>query len=164
MKKILISISILMLLLLPLFSVSGFSNEEPSVPTINGECEAKLDEMCTYTVVSTDPDRDNIVYELKYSDDPGAVIEIGPYKSGKPVTFTHCWCDFYQKTNPGIIHAKAKDIFDHESEWSTFEVNITDLDTESNDIAIRENGLFAFLTKCIDWLIPLFNFIDLIIK
>lgn len=164
MKKILMSISLLMLLLLPLFSVTGFSNQKPTNPTITGECEAELGEMCTYTVVSNDPDRDNIIYELKYSDDPGAVVQIGPYKSGQVVTFTHCWSEFYQKTNPALIHAKAKDIFGHDSNWSSFEINITDLESENNDFILRNHGIFEFLTKIINKLFPLFTYIDCIIK
>lgn len=107
-------------------AVLANTGQEPSKPVIYGPCEAKLGETCCYSVKSIDPQGDDIYYEFKFSDDPSAaVVEIGPYSSGENVTFTHCWSDFYQRTNPFTIRVKAEDENGHESEWTIFETILT---------------------------------------
>ena len=49
------------------------------------------------------------------------------YKSGIILKISHCWCDFYQNTNPFYICAKAIDSKGYQSDWAKFEVDITNL-------------------------------------
>lgn len=130
MNKKIIIIVIMMFLAKPIFSVNAIINvdESPSAPDITGPCDAKLGKMCNYTIISTDPQGDNIFYEIRYSDDPTARIEIGPYLSGISVIINHCWCTQYQNYNPFFINVRARDVDGHTSNWSTFKTNITDLD------------------------------------
>lgn len=131
MEKKLIAIFIIIMLTIPIFSLNAISNdnESPSVPIIIGPSETKLHKMCNYTIWSVDPQGDNIFYEIRYIDDPMAIIEIGPYLSGISIKLKHCWCAYYHNYNPFCIKVRARDIHGHTSDWSKCETNITDLDT-----------------------------------
>ena len=143
MNKKIITIFITMLTI-PIFSMNAISsdNQSPSTPDIIGPCEAKLNKSCNYTIMSIDPQGDNVFYEIRYSDDPMAMIDIGPYLSGISVTFSHCWCTYYQKSNPFYVRVRARDIHDHISDWSTFKTNLTDLDKIKTKTYIDMVSLF----------------------
>ncbi len=131
MEKKLILIFIIIMLTIPIFSINAISNdnETPTKPIIIGPCETKLHKTCNYTIWSSDPQGDQIFYEVKYIDDPMAIIEIGPYLSGISIKLPHCWCTYYHNYNPFVIKVRARDIHGHTSNWSIFETNITDLNT-----------------------------------
>jgi hypothetical protein len=115
-----------MLLFLPTLMVEATDfDQAPSTPIIEGPCEAEIGETCFYTVTSTDPQGDDLYYEVRYSDDPSFNIRGGPFKSGEKITFVHCWDDSYQDYNPFVIRVMAVDEYDHESDWGRFEVNMT---------------------------------------
>jgi hypothetical protein len=130
MKKKIISILLIMLLAIPVFSLNVIADDDqnPSAPDIIGPCEAELGEICNYTIMSIDPQGDDVFYEVRCSDDTMSILEIGPYHSGISVTFKHCWCSFYQNSNPFYLKVRARDIDGHTSEWSIFQTNITNLD------------------------------------
>jgi hypothetical protein len=68
-----------------------------------------------------DPDGDDIAeYIVNWGDDTGDETLIGPFPSGSPVTASHTWSE--QGTYS--IKVKAKDIFQHESDWGTLEVTM----------------------------------------
>ena len=117
------------ILAIPFFSVNVISTDDqsPSAPDITGPCEAKLGKICNYTIMSIDPQGDNIFYEIRFSDDPNLKLEIGPYLSGISVTLSHCWWNYYQKSNPFSIRVRARDIDGHTSDWSIYKTNITNL-------------------------------------
>jgi len=95
------------------------SNEPPNPPTIDGPTEGKAGESYDYTFTTTDPDCDDIRLYVDWGDD--SVEEwIGPYNSGEEVTLSHIW----DEKGTYEIKAKAKDIFDEESDWATLEVTI----------------------------------------
>jgi len=158
MKKI-TSIFVMMLVSLPILSVTAIDDQTPTIPIITGSCDAKLGETCSYTVESTDPQGDDIYYEYKFSDDPGAIIESGPHISGSTFTFTHCWCDFYQKTNPAIIRIRAKDTGNHESEWGRFEINLTNLKIKNNFINPHIT-IVQVLAEFFEYFLPSLNFLE----
>ena len=113
---------------IPTFSMNTISDDDqsPSAPVITGPCEAKLDQICDYTIVSIDPQDDDIFYEIRYSDVPNLIIDDGPYLSGVSLTVSHCWWTYYQNCNPFCIRARARDIDGHTSDWSICKTNITD--------------------------------------
>jgi len=157
MKNKIIAICVLMLLFVPIFAVpvSAF-DQEPSTPNIEGPCEVEIGEMCFYTVSSTDPQGDDIFYEIRYSDDPSIKLRSERCKSGETITFPHCWDVVYQDYNPFVIQVMAIDEYDHESNWSRFEVNVTNakigkLRINNLDINLfLKTSIFQFFEKLID--------------
>ncbi|MCK5260668.1 MAG: hypothetical protein KAJ44_00630 [Thermoplasmatales archaeon] len=85
----------------------------PDAPTIDGPTFGKPDTDYTYTLVSTDPEGENVFYYIDWGD--GTYEDwIGPYTSGETIEVTHEW------TNLGDyeIKAKAKDINGARGLWS----------------------------------------------
>ncbi|MEF8848395.1 MAG: hypothetical protein V5A68_04600 [Candidatus Thermoplasmatota archaeon] len=124
---------------------------KPSTPDIDGPCKAKMGETCTYFVSSNDPQGDYIYYKIKFSDDPSAVIKSGPYQSGMNVSFKHCWCGFYQKSNPFCIKIQAEDICGHKSEWKTFETKLTDVDIIDTSLNGADFPLLLLFERIFDF-------------
>jgi len=102
-----------------LYALEIIINEPPTKPTINGETNGKFGESYDYTFISTDPEGQNVWYYIEWGD--GDIEEwIGPYSSGEEIVRSHTWTDQGEYT----IRAKAKDIFDAESDWGTLEVTM----------------------------------------
>ncbi len=94
---------------------------EPDAPTIIGLIKGKPGVEYDYTFTTTDDEGDDVYYWIEWGD--GTVEQdnwIGPYSSGEKVTFSHSW----DKKETFIIKAKAKDIYDSESEWAYLIVQI----------------------------------------
>jgi hypothetical protein len=94
-------------------------NQSPYSPEISGPPSGKPGASYEFTIVTTDPEEDNVYYNIDWGD--GNTETIGPYVSGEEVTATHSW------SNEGtyIIKANAEDVFSDESEWSEeFEISI----------------------------------------
>jgi hypothetical protein len=72
-----------------------------------------------YTFTSTDPEGDEIRYYIEWGDESNSGW-LGPYSSGEALSLSHTWDDRGTYT----IRAKAKDIFDAESDWGTLEVTM----------------------------------------
>lgn len=136
MEGKIVTIFVIMLLTLPALTVAANIPQKPTIPTINGPCEAEIETMCIYNIKSTDPQGDKITYDIRCSDDPGCLIELGPFPSGTNLAFEHCWCTFYQKTNPFFIRCRAIDEQGHASDWAKFETNVT-------GIVIKDKNVLA---------------------
>ena len=135
MNKKIVGIFFLTLMITPILTVSANTESEnvidksPSTPIIEGPKSVDIGETCFYTVVSTDPQGDDLFYEIRYSDDPSLELRSGSYKSGEKITFAHCWDDFYQDINPFFVKVKAVDENGNESAWGELEVNINNAKT-----------------------------------
>jgi rhodanese-related sulfurtransferase len=93
--------------------------ESPNPPIIKGEIEGAYDEEYEYTFSSFDPEDVNIYLYIEWGD--GDIEEyIGPYQSGEEVILKHT----YTEEGNYMIRAKAKDIYDIESDWSTLTVTM----------------------------------------
>ncbi|MBS3801532.1 MAG: hypothetical protein KGY65_02150 [Candidatus Thermoplasmatota archaeon] len=149
MKSKIIALFFVMLLSIPLLPVNATDDQSPSIPVIEGPCESKCGEMCEYIIQSKDPQDDDIFYSVRCSDDV-ACIELGPYESEEIVKFCHCWWTFYQTTNPFVLRVKAKDTYGHESEWATFETNLTDLKIKEDAISPNNFLFFQLITHLIN--------------
>ena len=125
MKGKIAAIFVMTLMIAPILTAAASENEKPGTPIIEGPNEGEIGKVYTYVVTSTDPQGDDLYYEVRYSDDPSISIRGGPFKSGNTVTFAHCWDDFYQESGPFIIKVRAIDEDDYESDWEKFEVKIT---------------------------------------
>jgi len=103
----------------PIWSFTTRGNTEPEDPELDGPTEGAAGEKYTYEICSTDPDNDDVWYYIEWGD--GQIEEwIGPYGSGDEVVMSHTWDDEGTYT----IQAKAKDIFDAESDWGYLEVTM----------------------------------------
>jgi|GEM_PF-1413240 len=92
-------------------------NNPPTIPTITGPTSGVAGEEYTYTFVSTDPEGDNVYYEIDWGDNSSLEVE-GPYASGEEVTLTHTW----DAQGTYYIRALAKDVHEAQSEWGTLKV------------------------------------------
>ena len=91
----------------------------PNPPTITGPTIGMPGVEYNYTFITTDPDGDDVWYYIDWRDESNSGW-IGPYPSGQEVVVSHTW----DKRGRYTIKAKAKDIFDAESEWGTLEVTM----------------------------------------
>ena len=95
------------------------TNDPPVKPIIDGREKGDPHQHYDYTFVSSDPEENPVWYYVDWDDDINTGW-IGPYSSSQTVKLTHTW----HEEKIFIIKAKAKDIFDAESDWATFEVNL----------------------------------------
>jgi PKD repeat protein len=91
------------------------TNEAPNTPNRpSGSSTGFIQTSYTYSSSAVDPDGDNIYYLFDWGDGSNSGW-LGPYNSGQQVQKSHLW------TNQGayFVKAKAKDIYDNESSWSS---------------------------------------------
>jgi hypothetical protein len=99
----------------------AMGNIPPDKPTITGPTSGKKGEKIEYTFVTTDLNGHDIKYYIDWGDGNNSGWT-DYYTSGEEVTISHTW----DKKGTFIIEAKAKDIYDAESDWSElFLVTIT---------------------------------------
>jgi hypothetical protein len=99
--------------------VTILTDRAPNTPTINGPAEGKPGNSYLYTFTTTDLDGDMVFYYIDWGD--GQVSGwVGPYASGATASVTHQWDD----EGTYVIQAKAKDIYDAESDWATLEITM----------------------------------------
>ena len=102
------------------FRTYGTDNLPPETPEIDGQTSGTAGVEYTYTFSTTDPDDDDVYYWILWGDDCPAVEWIGPYASGEEVSVAHT----YSERGTYTITAKAKDIYDAESDWGSLEVTM----------------------------------------
>ena len=95
-------------------------NQPPETPDITGPTTGKPGVELSYKIVSTDPEKNDIVYCFDWGDGTGQIC-IGPYPSGEEVTISHTWIENGTYT----ITVKAADILGGESGLATLKVKIT---------------------------------------
>ncbi len=152
MNKKYIGIVIMALLIIPMtpaiaLNTNSFNkqmSQRPTEPLIDGPIEAEYGENCNYTAVSTDPQGDDLIYVIEFSDAPRSVNEQGPILSGEEIEFSHAWDDFYQETNPYKVRVKAVDEYGHESKWGRFITHVEDDDDVAKN-KINKNPKFLRL-------------------
>jgi hypothetical protein len=90
-------------------------NTPPLPPTITGPHQGAPGNSYRFDFQTTDPQEQNIWYFVDWGDNTTSGW-LGPYVSGFPIHLMHSWAEKGNCT----IKAKAKDTFDAESAWSTF--------------------------------------------
>ncbi len=94
-------------------------NEPPNKPTITGITPGKIRKNYEYNFTSIDFEGNDVWYLVDWGD--GTHQEwMGPYHSDEKLTIGHSW----DKMGTYTIKAKAKDVFNDESEWGTLEVTM----------------------------------------
>jgi len=102
------------------FKTYGRNNQAPSTPSIDGQTKGKVGVSYNYTFMSADPDGDDIYYVVNWGCCQNETHTYGPYASGVEVNINHTWSE----KGTFVIKVKAKDIYDAESDWATFEVRM----------------------------------------
>ncbi|MDH7507024.1 MAG: M20/M25/M40 family metallo-hydrolase, partial [Candidatus Thermoplasmatota archaeon] len=93
----------------------GFPSNPPNVPVITGPTMVTINEVCKYSVVTTDPDGDDVYYYVDWGDGNFSGW-IGPYTSGVPIQTSHTWTSL----GSYMVRVKAKDIYGVRSSWSDY--------------------------------------------
>ncbi|KYK34320.1 MAG: hypothetical protein AYK22_05515 [Thermoplasmatales archaeon SG8-52-3] len=109
----------LILATLALLAQPGEVNLPPKAPTISGPSNGKPGTEYTYSFNSLDPNDHDVSYYILWGDGHVELWD-GPHPSGSNIEIAHN----YNKEGAFTIQAKAKDIFNSESNWSYFEVEI----------------------------------------
>ena len=96
------------------------SNVPPNKPEIRGSTTGTVGLEYLYTIVSEDPDGNDIWYTIDWGD--GTKEEwTGPFTSGEQATISHTW----SKRGSYTIIAKAKDVFGDEGSIGELTISMT---------------------------------------
>jgi hypothetical protein len=102
-----------------LYALQIINEQPPIIPTISGPTSGKANQNYNYTVVSTDPEGNNISYYVDWGDGSNTGW-LGLFSSGYKLTVNHTW----NKKGTYIIKAKAMDNHSAESGWGTLSVTM----------------------------------------
>ena len=113
------------------------TNNPPSAPLINGPPLGNAGVEYEYHFLSVDPENDDLYYYIDW-DDGNVEDWFGPFGSGEEVVVSHVWeeADIYS------IKAKAKDVFDAESDWGYLPVEIPRNKITTNTLFMRSLDRF----------------------
>jgi parallel beta-helix repeat protein len=117
-------------------------NQPPDVPFIDGPISGKAEVSYNYTFVSIDPDGTIVWYYIDWGDNISSGW-IGPFNSGKPVTFNHTW----SKRGTDTIQCKAKDVYGDEGPWGTLKVRMPRSKMVTNSLFLKLIEQFPLLQK-----------------
>ena len=92
---------------------ASIPSNAPNAPTLTGTTHVVINESGIFTVLTTDPDNDNIYYYIDWGDGTNTGW-FGPYPSGTSNQTSHKWSSFGNYS----VKAKAKDVFGVQSNWS----------------------------------------------
>ena len=118
-------------------------NNPPNIPSIIGPNSGKRGIDYNYTIVSTDPEADDIFYTIKWGDDRSRYY-FTPFTSGEEFVAQHNWSDNGEYT----IMVKGNDVYGAESEWATFKVSMPKNKITNNpyfSLLRKHPGLFPML-------------------
>jgi outer membrane protein assembly factor BamB len=102
-----------------LYALRMIDNQPPSTPTIDGTTSGNIKQNYDYTIVSIDPERNNISYYVNWGDGTNSGW-IGPYPSGQEQTVSHTW----NKKGTYSIQVMARDNYSAESDWGNLSVTM----------------------------------------
>jgi len=117
-------------------------NNPPDNPEINGSTNGKVGVMYPYEFVTTDPEGDDVYYYIFWGDGNTSGW-LGPYNSSVGISVNYSW----SKKGTYDIKAKAKDVYDNQSGWTTLTVTIPRERILINSRLIQMFERFPMLTK-----------------
>jgi hypothetical protein len=94
-------------------SEAGFKSNPPANPTLTGPTIGIINKEYTYSVVTTEPDGENVYYYIDWGDGTNTGW-MGSYSPGDTVTVQKSWSTPANYT----VYARAKDINEVNSGWS----------------------------------------------
>jgi len=89
------------------------NNHPPNPPSIYGPVQGKIKIEYDFYFKTIDIDIDNVTYFVDWGDGTNSSW-IGPFESGEEISLIHSWGE----KGDYIIKAKAKDIYDSQSNWA----------------------------------------------
>ncbi|HWR64305.1 MAG TPA: M20/M25/M40 family metallo-hydrolase [Candidatus Thermoplasmatota archaeon] len=93
---------------------AGLLSNPPATPVLTGPNTGVINELYTYTAVTTEPDGENVYYFFDWGDGSNSGW-LGPYSSGQQAAAQKSW----NAAGNYTVRAKAKDINQVSSGWST---------------------------------------------
>lgn len=128
----------------PSLTLEGaIENNPPEKPTILGEEMGAIHTEYYYTIVTTEPENDEVSYYVDWGDE--SVIEWTRYlPSGAEYNVSHIW----DSVGSYQIRVKAKDSYGVESDWSTLEVRMPKRNIQNSilfKIIFKNNTLYNFI-------------------
>jgi len=97
-----------------LYALDVEYNPPPNKPSISGPNSGKTGNTYNYTIITTDPEDDDVSYYVDWGDDnTGGWTRY--LKSGEEYNVSHIW----EEQGNYEIRVKAKDSYETESEWAT---------------------------------------------
>ncbi len=100
-------------------TLTTLQNNPPAIPSIQGQTEGKPGVSYSYTVVTVDPESDDVFYYVDWGDGTNSSW-VGPYLSNENVTVSHT----FAKKGTYTIKAQARDIYYATSGWGTLQVTM----------------------------------------
>ncbi len=91
----------------------------PAVPTIQGPTQGKPGTSYSYTIVTTDPENDEVFYFVDWGDSTNSSW-VGPSQSNETITLSHS----FTKKGSYTIKVQAKDTFSATSDWASLQVTM----------------------------------------
>ena len=126
-------------------------NQPPENPDIFGPSSLKVNQEGTYTVSANDIDGNQVYFYIDWND--GDILEWdGPYDSSQSVKYKHTWISKENYT----IKVKAKDTFDEVSDWTEYDIKITNPrikffnKIQMEDLFSAFTNLFPILNKLLN--------------
>ncbi|UCB57891.1 MAG: hypothetical protein JSV67_04590 [Thermoplasmatales archaeon] len=119
-------------------NVYSQNNSPPNPPEITGVTIGKTGEIYNYSIVSIDPDGDDVSYYIEFGTGD-FIITYDWYPSGEPINVSYTWIEI----GSFIMRARAQDFYGAQSDWGTLEVIISG-DERAPEITILkpENALY----------------------
>ena len=102
-----------------LYAFEPIDDNAPDIPVIDGLNSGLINIEYNFTVVTSDPDGDNISYYFNWGDGKKSGWT-GFVPSGTMVNLSHSW----EKSGTYTIKVKAKDDYGMESEWGELQVTM----------------------------------------
>jgi len=93
-------------------------DQPPNTPTITGETNGTIRTSYSYTIQATDPEQDNIKYDIKWGDN--TTTTTGWNESGKQVVVSHTW----DTKGTYTVKVRAWDVYSRFSDWATLTVTM----------------------------------------
>ncbi|RLF57918.1 MAG: hypothetical protein DRN27_06760 [Thermoplasmata archaeon] len=101
-------------------SLEVIENQAPQSPAIAGKGSGAAGEECSYTFITVDPEQNDVYYYIEWGD--GSIEEwIGSYGYNEEISVSHTW----DQKGSYEIKAKAKDIYDAESDWGVLQIQMS---------------------------------------
>jgi hypothetical protein len=116
-------------------------NNAPNAPIITGETSGIAGKEYEYTFNAVDPDGGDVYYWIQWDDGCPSVEWIGPYPSGVDVKLNHT----FENQGTFTIGAKARDVFDAESDWGELTVTMPRNRIATNNLLVRILEQFPLL-------------------
>jgi len=100
-------------------TLTTLQDTPPETPAIQGPTEGKPKISYDYTIISVDPEDDDILYFIDWGDGTNSSW-VGPYESNENVTLSHT----FAKKGSYTVKVQARDIYAATSEWGSLQVTM----------------------------------------